>query len=176
MTYGADLWGGYPPLWGVIYGAISPWYGVGCVLCMGLRRFAYGDLWGSCGCGLGPMGQTYGLLFTYGIAAVGLWGSMGLLWCMYILNSRGRTGCLWGLWGSTGAYGESIGCLWGVYGDLWGCMGASLLLWLWSRTCEESMGLYVSGMGSDVVYVWDCGARPMGIYGVALAAVWDPSD
>ena len=26
------------------------------------------------------MGLTYGLLCTYGIAAVDLWGSMGLLW------------------------------------------------------------------------------------------------
>ena len=45
-----------PYLWGVIYGAISPRYGVGRVLLMGLRRLTYGDLWGSHGCGLGPMG------------------------------------------------------------------------------------------------------------------------
>ena len=64
----------------MIYRAISPRYAVGCALFMGLRRLTYGDLWGCCGCGLRPMGLTYGLLLTYGIAAVDLWGSMVLLW------------------------------------------------------------------------------------------------
>ena len=108
---------------------------------MGLRRFAYGDLWGSCGCGLGLMGQTYGLFLL-----------MGLRWFAF--------GDLWG----------SCGCGLVPMGDLWPAVAAVPALW------GESMGLYVSGMWSDVVYVWDCGARSMGIYGVALAAVWDPWD
>ena len=61
MAAASDLWG----------------YGVGRVLLMGLRRLTYGDLWGSHGCGLGPMGLWGWTCFTYGVAAFDLWGSMG---------------------------------------------------------------------------------------------------
>ena len=77
-TYGGpmgDLWGRMGDLWG-IYGAISCWYGIGRVLCMGLQRLIYEDLWGCCGCGVETMG-----IYGGAVAAVwDLWGSMGVLW------------------------------------------------------------------------------------------------
>ena len=95
-TYGGpmgDLWGTYGDVWGTygesmgayggsmrdlwgIYGAISCWYGIGRVLCMGLQRLIYEDLWGCCGCSVETMG-----IYGGAVAAVwDLWGSMGVLW------------------------------------------------------------------------------------------------
>ena len=102
MTYGADLWGGFPPPMGR-------------------------DLWGY-------KSLVWGLrLFMYGVAVFDLWGSMGLLW---------------------------LRC--GTYGDLWGRCGCAV----------GPMGMYGAvvvavsdlwGLGSFDIYVWGCGARPMGL-------------
>ena len=77
-----DLWGIYGGVWGIYGGLVGNLWGykslvwIGPVLCMGLRRLTYGDLWGCCGCGVKPMGVCVGA-----VAAVrDLWGSMGLLW------------------------------------------------------------------------------------------------
>ena len=63
-----------------------------------------------------------------------------------------------------GIYGVSMGDLWGIIGDLWGASGTY-------GAC--SMVLHVLRIASVFFYVWACGAKPMGIYGVAVAAVWD---
>ena len=79
-----------------------------------------------------------------------------------------------------------------IYGDLWG----SAVPDLWG-SMENAFGTRISdgplnaclklhvngmamvwgyksfGMGLDALYLWDCGARPMGIYGVVVAAVSD---
>ena len=73
-TYGGpmgDLWGIYGDLWGIYHMPQS--VTVGKCLLMVLRRFIYGDLWGSCGCGLGLMGVIYGAISPGYGAVLYLW-------------------------------------------------------------------------------------------------------
>ena len=59
---GRDLWGYKSLVWGwtcFMYGiaAFDLWGSMGLLW---LRCWPYGDLWGCCGCGVGPMGLIYG--------------------------------------------------------------------------------------------------------------------
>ena len=81
-------------------------------------------------------------------------------------------GYLWGMYGD----------LWGIYGDLWGIYGAigpygdfqDLCMGLLCQTYGALWGIQISIVAAflDLWGVWNCGARPMGIYGESALLLW----